>query len=318
MSFTIPILLIVWRRPRHLAQLIDSLRPFAPSTIYVSCDGPRENMLEDNELIAQNKHLIASTLNWDCIVRTRFSSTNLGCRSNVASSISWFLSCEPMGIILEDDCIPKPEFFDFCASMLLKYASDLRIWSVSGSSFFPSNLSSSKSYTYSRYPQSWGWATWADRWEQYISDPNPSANTLNCSLFDDHYQYFFWLSLWQKLHRTGKPDTWDYQWTYTCLINSGLTIVPACNLVENIGFDESATHTHLLSIKYSPTNNRFPYLTRTMNRSVSPHTLYDRHLFWHLYASRTYFFITLPLRALSASYLLITNSILRLAASIFL
>ena len=42
----------------------------------------------------------------------------------------------------------------------------------------------------------------------------------------------------------AKPDTWDYHLTYTCLINSGLTIVPVNqNLIENIGFDNEATHT---------------------------------------------------------------------------
>ena len=38
-------------------------------------------------------------------------------------------------------------------------------------------------------------------------------------------------------------DAWDYQWFYTRAVNSGLSIVPSVNLVENIGFGEDATHT---------------------------------------------------------------------------
>ncbi|NDD90693.1 glycosyltransferase family 2 protein, partial [bacterium] len=41
----------------------------------------------------------------------------------------------------------------------------------------------------------------------------------------------------------GKPDTWDYQWFFTCLANGGLTALPNRNLVSNVGFGEDATHT---------------------------------------------------------------------------
>ena len=41
----------------------------------------------------------------------------------------------------------------------------------------------------------------------------------------------------------GKINTWDYQWSLSSFLNSGLTIVPNKNLIKNIGFDEEATHT---------------------------------------------------------------------------
>ncbi len=40
---------------------------------------------------------------------------------------------------------------------------------------------------------------------------------------------------------TGEVDTWDIQWFFACLFNSGLSIVPAKNLVTNIGLE--GTHT---------------------------------------------------------------------------
>ena len=49
--------------------------------------------------------------------------------------------------------------------------------------------------------------------------------------------------VWQRLLDTGQPDTWDYQWTFTCLTNSGLTALPNRNLVSNVGFGEDAAHT---------------------------------------------------------------------------
>src|SRR6202012_2757079 len=41
----------------------------------------------------------------------------------------------------------------------------------------------------------------------------------------------------------NRIDTWDYQWEFTRLINSGLSIMPKKNLVKNIGFGADATHT---------------------------------------------------------------------------
>jgi hypothetical protein len=41
----------------------------------------------------------------------------------------------------------------------------------------------------------------------------------------------------------GLIDTWDYQWSFARAVQSGLSVVPAVNLVTNIGFGPDATHT---------------------------------------------------------------------------
>jgi hypothetical protein len=38
------------------------------------------------------------------------------------------------------------------------------------------------------------------------------------------------------------PENWDYKWAYAILANSGVSIVPAGNLVANVGFGPEATH----------------------------------------------------------------------------
>jgi len=35
-----PLLLIAWRRPHTLLQVINAIRPMAPSHLFVACDGP--------------------------------------------------------------------------------------------------------------------------------------------------------------------------------------------------------------------------------------------------------------------------------------
>ena len=39
-AFDTPVLLVVWRRPHELRQVIKAVRSVAPSRIFVACDGP--------------------------------------------------------------------------------------------------------------------------------------------------------------------------------------------------------------------------------------------------------------------------------------
>jgi hypothetical protein len=52
----------------------------------------------------------------------------------------------------------------------------------------------------------------------------------------------FWRPVFDRVHQ-GQIDTWDYQWMFSCWSQNGLAILPAANLVSNIGFGEEATHT---------------------------------------------------------------------------
>ena len=45
----------------------------------------------------------------------------------------------------------------------------------------------------------------------------------------------------------GRLDTWDFGWALAILIN-GVSVMPARNLVVNIGFDSEATHTRRPSL----------------------------------------------------------------------
>jgi len=43
----------------------------------------------------------------------------------------------------------------------------------------------------------------------------------------------------------GEINAWDYPWWFARIINSGLAVVPARNLISNIRFGSSSTHTRL-------------------------------------------------------------------------
>ena len=164
--------MIAYNRPDHLTVLFERLREVQPKRIYFAVDGPRKNKDADADKVGQCKDL-AHSIDWDCEVITNFQESNLGCGLGVSTAITWFFENEERGIVLEDDIIPDPSFFSFCAELLQRYKLDPEVFAVSGCNFVPPNqISTSGSYRFSQVPHIWGWASWRDRWAQYQLDIN--------------------------------------------------------------------------------------------------------------------------------------------------
>lgn len=116
--------------------------------------------------------------------------------------------------------------------------------------------------------------------------------------FEDPVERRYWSGIWQRLMVEGKPNTWDYHWTFTCLANSGLTALPNRNLVNNVGFGEDATHTTGASIKTSISEGIDPNQHPTfLLRDAAA----DRYTFDHVFGGKwqrfPLSFLRLPKRA---------------------
>ena len=55
MTMDTPVLLIAWRRPHTLRQVIDAIRPVAPTRLYVACDGPNPSRTEEADKVAATR-----------------------------------------------------------------------------------------------------------------------------------------------------------------------------------------------------------------------------------------------------------------------
>lgn len=243
-----PLLLITWRRPHALRQVIDAIRPVAPTRLFVACDGPNPERPGESEKVAATRALIEQEIDWPCQIERLYSDVNQGCRLGVSRAITWFFEQVEEGIILEDDCVPHPDFFPYCTTLLERYRHDTRVWCISGNNFQNGQWRGDGSYYFSRYNHCWGWASWRGCWQHYDADLKlwpqlRDSSGLLSSVFEDPLERAYWGAIWDCLLREGKPDTWDYQWTFTCLANGGLTALPNRNLVSNVGFGDDATHT---------------------------------------------------------------------------
>jgi hypothetical protein len=278
-----PVVLIAFNRPEKTKQVLERIKLAAPKQLFVVSDGPRTSFTDDQFRVDQVRELIKQ-VNWDCEVKTKYASQNLGCRENVVQGLDWVFSQVPEAIILEDDCVPEIEFFDFASKLLAKYRDDVRVGSISGTNQeeIPGDLLRSR-YWFSRYPEVWGWATWKRVWDMYepdLSKWDKSERELvvrkaGNSLSSRRY----WRTRFGDVAER-RLDTWDHQLAYLFWNKDLLTVIPANSFVENIGFGADATHTFRRpkwrKLQDSRLNSDSPY-----SAEIEPWDEYDHRVVSH-------------------------------------
>jgi hypothetical protein len=239
-----PVAFVVFNRPETTERVFRAIAAARPRTLLVVADGPRADRPGEGEL-CQRTRAIATAVNWPCDVRTNFAPANLGCGRRVSSGLDWVFSEVDRAVVLEDDCLPAPDFFPFCSAMLDRYADDPRVMHVSGANFQFGRRRGPYSYYFSRHVLIWGWATWRRAWRHYDFElkswPRFRAERLG-EVCRDAAEEAYWTASLDKVAR-GQLDTWDYQWLFACWQQRGLAVIPNTNLVSNIGFGPTATHT---------------------------------------------------------------------------
>lgn len=248
----VPVLLIIFNRPDTTAKVFEAIRRVKPARLYVAADAPGKDKPEDNEK-CKAARAVTDTIDWPCKVERLYQENNLGCSLGPRAAFNWFFSQEKEGIILEDDCVPHPDFFLFAGEMLNRFRDNKKIISINGSNlgYKPSH---GYSYSFSRFMNMWGWATWADRakeidyslneWKKIKSPLWYLYRKMRQGLFDTDINWYKYWKYKFDLTVTTNFTWWDWQWIYHQLANRQYSVVPAVNLVTNIGFTSDATHTH--------------------------------------------------------------------------
>ena len=242
-----PVVLFIFNRPETTQQVFAEIRRARPQRLLVVADGPRPNQAEDVEKCALARAVV-SHVDWPCDMLTHYSDINLGCQQRLASGLDWVFSQVEAAIILEDDCLPHPAFFGFCDELLDHYYEDERIMHIGGANFQHGRRRNRYSYYFSRYMHVWGWASWRRAWHYYDVTMPLWRELRNgewlWDLLGDPILVAHWKRNFDRIARQ-ELDTWDYQWVFACWAQGGLSIIPRVNLVRNIGFDGSGTHTRI-------------------------------------------------------------------------
>jgi len=249
--FETPILFLIFNRPNLSEITFQKIRDVRPAKLFIAADGPRVGHQGDLVNCSKTRETVLSMIDWECEVKTFFRDENLGCGRAVSSAITWYFDQVEQGIILEDDCMPIPFFFEYAQILLNRYKTNTNVMHISGNNFVTS-FKTQHGILFSKYPHSWGWATWRDRWFHYTLElPNASTNfNLVDYGFLNKQQRKYWVDVFKNT-QSRAIETWDYQWFHTLWRNNGVAIIPRYNLVTNIGFGEEATNTKSLDDRFS-------------------------------------------------------------------
>jgi len=237
------VVLIIFNRPDLTARVCEAIAVARPDRLFIVADGPRD---EAERLKCEHVRSIAEKMSWPCEVHKNYSEINLGSKKRVTSGIDWVFTFVDDAIILEDDCLPDPSFFPFCEELLERYRNNPEIGLISGTNFVPRWLPSTCSYMFSEYGGTWGWATWRRAWR--LNDPELKRwpplrmNGWHYKAFSTKKEAEYFRAIWDDI-LAGGSHVWDYQWFFCRKVNNLLSVIPAENLVTNIGFTQDATWT---------------------------------------------------------------------------
>ncbi len=261
-----PVAFLIFNRPEETALVFEEIRKARPPKLLVVADGPREVYPEEAEKCLLTRAIIEK-VDWPCEVLKNFSDINLGCGKRVASGLDWVFDTVEEAIILEDDCLPHQDFFSFCEELLIKYRLDDDVMSICGTNFLKGIKRGEVSYYFSSHFHVWGWATWSRAWKKYNYDTyqmtEGKLELILEKVFTHTAEKKFYINMFRQM-KSGKIDTWDFQWLFAHLFHDCLTIIPNVNLVSNIGL--VGTHMKNRIFKNSRMkNSTFPIMPLTFN-----------------------------------------------------
>jgi len=233
---TIPVLVVTHSRLEGLRKVVDACLRAGVDRIYVAIDGPRD--AQTVEIQSQMRSYLsnlsdssdASFFVWE---RTE----NLGIAVSVITAIDWFFSHEHQGVILEDDLEFSDAFLEYSEAALFFFAQHEKFQIISGNRY---DGNTSNAPVLVSYPQTWGWATWRNRWTQIRKDLeiDPAKGRKNANSAVSNFWQVGAMRVWE-----GFVDTWDLLVAHSMFQRENFCLLPPVNLVSNVGHDAFSTHT---------------------------------------------------------------------------
>ncbi len=237
----LPVAVVVYNRPQHAERVLEGLRNLGAKNVTLFSDGPRG--AQDAEAVAATRRVIAA-IDWTAphVVER---SENVGLARAVREAMDRLLLQNDCAILLEDDCVPQPGFFEFMHRALERYRDDERVFGVSGYSvLLPEPLR--RSYPFDAYfvPRigSWGWGTWRRAWQLLDPDLNRLWQSVQAHGIDAE-QAGTDIPFMVELFLRGEiKDVWTLNWVLTVYLNRGQFLYPTASLIDNIGMDGTGIH----------------------------------------------------------------------------
>lgn len=239
-----PIIVFAFNRLDTLKNTIQSLlqnEEAKDSDLYIFVDGARTNKLGESEKV-HAVQMYAKSIQGFKSIHYSFSEKNKGLGDSIIQGVSQVINKYGKAIVLEDDLVFSANFLAYMNQGLDKYRDKKQVFSICG---YSNKVKIPKGYKYDTYfctrSSSWGWGTWADRW-----------NSVDWDLKD-----------WNKYSKLGKAfnkwggsdcfrmlrsvkegwgNSWAIRFGFSQFLQNKLSLFPTISKVKNDGFDGKGTN----------------------------------------------------------------------------
>ena len=207
------VVILAYSRPDTFKQVLEACAQ-SISFVKVVMDFPANEKIRTKQEAIQ---AIIDNSDINCLIRKR--NENFGLVRSVLTTINEELQDNEHIVLLEDDCVPSQEFFEFVANSLEQHEEDNKISSICGTitdcKFNP-----------------WGWATWRHKWnyEYFTKQEIKKIDNL-------HPELLRFLS-----SNDVEESIWSLNWLASQYKHDTSAIFPSTNLITNIGLDNSGVH----------------------------------------------------------------------------
>lgn len=235
-----PIVIFAFNRPDSLKRLLRSLEGNAlwqQSEKFLYVDGPRND--EEKTKVAEVAE-IALKVTSNVVV----SQDNLGLGKSVIRGVTEIVNRYGRTIVLEDDLVVMPGFLGYMNQMLDLLADNPKILAVCGYGLkIHRPVGYREEVYFGERASSWGWATWADRWNEVdweVKDwADFSSSAKQRKAFNRGGSDMFGML---KDYMEGRNRSWAIRFCYHQFRKGLYSVHPFRSLVDNRGFGEEATN----------------------------------------------------------------------------
>ncbi|MBC3783961.1 glycosyltransferase [Spirosoma utsteinense] len=273
-----PVILFAFKRALELKQTLAALQAnyLAPQTdLYVFVDGPRH---ADEVSKVEAVRALVDDVKGFSRVHTSYSPTNIGCANSIIAGVTQVLKRHPSVIVLEDDVVTTPNFLDFMNQGLNQFGHEPAVFSIGG---YTLPLKRPVDYIPDGYffqrTCAWGWAIWADRWQQvdwglrdfdeFMNDPGARQRFNRGG--SDRVRML-------RRAKTREIDAWDIRLCYSQFKSGGYTLYPTVSKTINIGVDSPDSTTEVVYDRYQPVLDTGRQRLFTFPQTVQTNPRYDR------------------------------------------
>lgn len=242
-----PIVLFTYNRPEHTRITLEYLQRNLladRSTLYIFCDGPKENA-SDSVLkrIAKVKKIIRAQ-KWTQDVHIIDSEKNKGLATNVIEGVTKIVNEHGRAIVLEDDLRIGKWFLTYMNEALDRYEDNEKVKQISGF-LFPIGIEARNEAMFLPITNTIGWGTWKAAWNEIDLEAKGAERLKTDSAFRKAFNlggiYNYTKMLFDQIERDDN-GSWAIFYWWSVFTKGGITLFPDYPLIQHNDFDASGTH----------------------------------------------------------------------------